>query len=969
MNILAKTITAATFFALILFSSDAPAADCGLDSITVTRISSPVLYIDTGINPQLTSMYVGYSITNNSGTDYDDLWVKLENFSGSIVDLAATEDGVYHIGGLADGATSYAYFYLTASEETDVAETHAVVLYPSNPSVVAADCEKQFSLTVEETIKANANKVTSVSYAPNPPELGGLLTMEVTGSTGTIGAAGIFAYTPATLADWPADVFELEDVEMVMTGGNTRTDNKVLYLSGLNSPDTSYTVSYVFRIKAMKATNTVVYPANYISSGTQIKHTDTSGYGSLDPIAPPENFTTISSIAATPNAFENGGTTKYTVTLSNSGTVDVLVDDISDTLPSDPANASYVADSSTFKESSLPNPYTSGQQVTWYAAFDVAAGGTAKLEYQATIPDTDGTYQNSVTAHIDDVQIDTTVDDTDDEPASVNVFVGEVDTDGDGINDPSDNCPTVSNAGQTDTDNDGDGDACDGDDDNDGTADGSDCASLDNTKWRNQAYPDADGDGVRNSTELESVDCFGNSAPSGSTLNTNGPDNCPAVSNADQSDADNDGQGDACDDSDDNSSDNDGDGIADAEDNCPSISNASQTDTDGDGEGDACDIDDDNDGINDEDEGSGDTDNDGIPDSQDEDADNDGIPDEDEGTNDTDNDGIPNNKDEDSDNDGIPDEEEGGSDSDGDNAPDSTDQDSDNDGLPDIIEGNIDTDEDGIPDYLDEDSDDDGIPDRIESQLTEDFQPPSGSDSDGDGIDDAYDPDNGGSTPPITDTDGDEIPDYIDDDSDNDGIPDITEGHDHDDDGIPDTVPSGEDSDNNGIDDAFDGITFPDEIDNDWRDNGDEAEQCTEKSIVSKVKRVRTGANILRKRTRLFTDRAYQCGGPSYSRARNQANRYYKRMRAVLNKQFGKTILVCPEDVCEVCDTKRDRMRLREIARRAAANARTSKLRALAWCGQPDHDPNDNRKHTGDYLDDTFTAISKLPKTISECSD
>ncbi len=91
-------------------------------------------------------------------------------------------------------------------------------------------------------------------------------------------------------------------------------------------------------------------------------------------------------------------------------------------------------------------------------------------------------------------------------------------------------------------------------------------------------------------------------------------DNCRAVSNGDQRDADRDGTGDACDSFDNSDSDGDGvqngsdscpgtyartsngctadrdhDGVADSSDNCPDSSNSGQQDSDGDGRGDACD--------------------------------------------------------------------------------------------------------------------------------------------------------------------------------------------------------------------------------------------------------------------------------------------------------------------------------------------------------------------------------------------
>ncbi len=113
-----------------------------------------------------------------------------------------------------------------------------------------------------------------------------------------------------------------------------------------------------------------------------------------------------------------------------------------------------------------------------------------------------------------------------------------LDPDGDGVDDPPDNCPLVANPDQADNDGDGIGNACDP------TPDG----------------PDTDGDGVPDVT-----------------------DNCDTVVNPGQADTDSDGAGDACD------ADDDNDGILDGPDNCDLNANAGQEDTDADGIGNVCD--------------------------------------------------------------------------------------------------------------------------------------------------------------------------------------------------------------------------------------------------------------------------------------------------------------------------------------------------------------------------------------------
>lgn len=161
---------------------------------------------------------------------------------------------------------------------------------------------------------------------------------------------------------------------------------------------------------------------------------------------------------------------------------------------------------------------------------------------------------------------------------------------------------------------------------------------------------------------------------------------------------------------------------------------------------------------------------------------------------------------------------------------DAIDLDADDDGIVDSFEDlNLDgdgdpateptdSDNDGIPDYLDIDSDDDGIPDNVEAQTTADYIAPSGQDTNANGLDDAYETNGNLGIFPV-DTDGDLLPDYLDDDSDNDNVPDNIEAHDIDQDGIPDVTYIGSDKDSDGLDDSYEGVT---QIDQDVNDEIDD---------------------------------------------------------------------------------------------------------------------------------------------------
>ena len=379
--------------------------------------------------------------------------------------------------------------------------------------------------------------------------------------------------------------------------------------------------------------------------------------------------------------------------------------------------------------------------------------------------------------------------DSDNDGISDLVEVGGTDLDGDGVLDDL-----------TDTDGDGLSDIVDPDNnDIPGSGDGPGTALLD---------IDSDRDGVINSQDLDSDN---DGTPDVIEAGGTDPDGDGRIGTGPITDVDGDGFSDLVDE-DDNTTPGAGDGGT----------NLPNSDADGDGNPDAQDIDSDNDGIADVIENGGtDADGDGIigtgPIT---DSDGDGfsdITDEDDfnvvGTGDgpgtalpntdTDLDGVNDAQDIDSDNDGIVDViEAGGTDPDGDGRIGTgLITDVDGDGFSDAVDTDDNTtagagdggtslpltNTDGItaPNHLDIDADNDGIPDNVEGQTTVGYTPPSGTDTDGDGLDDAYDTDCapcgaviGVAIVPVNTDNAADNPDYTDLDSDDDGENDILEGHD-----------------------------------------------------------------------------------------------------------------------------------------------------------------------------------------------
>lgn len=422
-----------------LFASAAQAA------ITVTRTSAPTFYTNSNAGTATTSPqcnYLSFDIT--STTAIDDAWVSISNFAGAPAYLAmgGGDDGIFHFGPFNAAETKPVFFYVCSSYAgggSTTAQTFNINTYSGNPLFGGAlQNTTPFSTTIDDAvIEAASNKVVAIWADINPSVLGATTSLTVDGDTGTIGcvnppstcagaASGPIGFNPATFSDWRADAYELVGNSIVLSVGNSGTYSNTLYIDNVPSgSDTHYVVTYFFRPVSTTASTTTLSPVNYIASGKNIKHTNLSSgayatAGGLLPILPAQNSMLLAKSVSHSTLPAQGGTVTYTLSATNSAAYDISLDSFIDLLP---AGATYVPGSTTFNGSSFVEPVISGSTVTWSSLFDIPAGATRTLVFQATLPATPGTYTNSATARIGNAIIDTTLATSDNAPPTATTVV------------------------------------------------------------------------------------------------------------------------------------------------------------------------------------------------------------------------------------------------------------------------------------------------------------------------------------------------------------------------------------------------------------------------------------------------------------------------------------------------------------------------------------------------------------------
>jgi len=307
--------------AILTIGATAQAAE-----ITITNQSGSVVYTDLG-NGQ-NSVYLVFQISSNSPVA--DAWIELVTGAGSIQNVgtgvhqlkfkpgAGTADPIAQTG-LVTGEAKGVLFLVKASAATGTPQTLTVNVRNSNGgSILGTDT---FDFTVEDTIKANANKVNTVVTIPDNPTIGQLGKITVTGCTGTVGAQNVLYFSPVSANTWPADAFEFIDAVVVITGYPGTPYKNIAKIPtadvAANTSDHCYTETFTFVIT--DEGNAVTTPSNYVASGQPIKHT-VNDSGSFQVIIPPAECPPID-VTSTPLTLHDGaaGFAYGTVQFSASG--------------------------------------------------------------------------------------------------------------------------------------------------------------------------------------------------------------------------------------------------------------------------------------------------------------------------------------------------------------------------------------------------------------------------------------------------------------------------------------------------------------------------------------------------------------------------------------------------------------------------------------------------------------------------
>jgi uncharacterized repeat protein (TIGR01451 family) len=380
--------------------------------------SNTVLYVGLAITPSPVGCgYAMISIANNDSVARSNLWVTIGSFTNPVVKLGGNDTGLYNLGSLAVNEAKPASFYLQATNGSGTSR-YTITVYQGYPGIGTQLASADFPVTVTTVANGANNKVTACSYSPAQPVLGSLITLTVAGTTAPLTSGRLMAFTPATATNWVANAFRLE-TSSISNAAASATYSNVLSFVQTGSGKVDWTATYWIRAIGVTPTSSTPSPDGAFASGGSATIEDSGISVTLPAILPPTNAMVMTNYASVSQLYTNE-TVFFTNRVWNSGSSDVWLDRIVDTLP---AGFLYVSNSTTFHGTSIANPNVSGATNTWSVPLLVPAGTSRDMVFQA-IPTGTNTYvTNSAVAYIGNEVIDQTLDTANSLPATSTVRV------------------------------------------------------------------------------------------------------------------------------------------------------------------------------------------------------------------------------------------------------------------------------------------------------------------------------------------------------------------------------------------------------------------------------------------------------------------------------------------------------------------------------------------------------------------
>lgn len=254
-------------------------------SVTINRTTENFRFtIDTTSSDKSYVEYQAFKVTNDSATEtLTNLWVKATNFpSTQKVQLAPNEDGLYYIGTLAPHQSDTAFFYLQATDFSDVTpdpQTYTIEVWnhapplpnPSIPGdtwIASKDFEFLWVAEAHETDDGAVTDSVSVSYwygglPVAMPVVGGEMKIQVTGELKK--NADRVLFMPATSLYWPADTFELRSTDVSIDGVPLGED--IIWQRFVDREKRNFDAKYTFAINGTTGSTTPVTPREYTAEG------------------------------------------------------------------------------------------------------------------------------------------------------------------------------------------------------------------------------------------------------------------------------------------------------------------------------------------------------------------------------------------------------------------------------------------------------------------------------------------------------------------------------------------------------------------------------------------------------------------------------------------------------------------------------------------------------------------------------